>query len=130
MKLSKKAADYIHAGDGSYFCAQCVEANAAVTLCREMRPQDRISAIGSCIKWKEGAPAFNPEQRNFDGHSPTELRYEENKAGFGCKRCNHFNREDYCCEEVSEKGPPDQGVIMPGACCNEWRKDPIFGIIN
>lgn len=130
MKLSKKAADYIDAGDGRYFCADCVEANSDVSLCREMRSQDRISRLGSCIKWKEGRPAFEVTGRNFEGHTPGELKYEENPAGFGCKRCRHFDRGEYKCEEVTEKGNPDPGVIMPQGCCNEWRKDPVFGVIN
>lgn len=130
VKLSKKAADYIDSGDGKYFCQSCVEANRDVTRCREMSAQDVISRIGSCIKWKEGAPAFDPQQRNYEGHSKREVKYEENVAGFGCKRCKHFDREEYKCEEVTENGSPDPGVIMPSGCCNEWHKDPVFGIIN
>lgn len=130
VKLSKRAADYIHAGDGKYFCSECVEANNEVTLCREMRPEDRISRTGSCIKWKEGHPIFNPRERNFEGHSPREVKYEENSAGFGCRRCQHFDRAEYKCKEVTEQGSPDPGMIMPGGCCNEWKKDPVFGVIN
>lgn len=130
VKLSKKAADYIDAGDGRYFCKDCVEASDDVTLCREMRAQDKISVNGSCIKWKEGTPAFDPTERNFEGHTPKELKYEENPAGFGCKRCVHLDREAYKCEEVNESGPPDPGVIMPRGCCNEWKRSPIFGGIR
>jgi hypothetical protein len=129
-KSTKKAVDYIDAGDGRYFCEACVEANGDVTLCREFRAQDIISRIGSCIKWKEGRPAFDPSQRNFEGHTPGEMKYEENPAGFGCRRCDNFDRREFKCEVVDEKGGPDFGVIMPSGCCNDWQKSPIFGIIK
>lgn len=126
--ISKKASVYIHAGDGNYHCKDCKEADKNVVVCRWMRATDKISSIGGCTKWKEGAPKFDPKKDSFLGCSPEELKYEENKVGFGCRRCTHFKRKVWACGTVDKDSPgPDPGVIHPMACCDDWDKDKTFG---
>ena len=128
-KLSKKQADYVHNDPkGTYFCRDCAHADKEVALCGEMRAQDKIKPIGSCIKWSPGPPQFTPF-RGFDGHTLTELKYEERPNGFSCKRCHHFERLNYLCEKVDEDGKPDAGMIMPDGCCNEWKFSRLFSIL-
>ena len=129
-KLSKVQVDYINSDPkGTYFCKDCIHADVTVCCCEEMRPGDLIKTIGGCIKWKAGTPSVSHSQMKFEGHTPQELKYEEHQHGFGCKRCHHFDREDYLCERVSEKGGPDPGAIMPKSCCNDWEYDRLFSIL-
>jgi hypothetical protein len=124
VKISKKEAVYVHAGDGNYHCAQCKEWNPA-KLCRLFSITDVVRDIGGCIYWAEGQPSNQNVPQKLV--TPAAAKYEENKAGFGCKRCEYFLREGWACKEVSNSGQPDNGFIHPEGCCNLWDKDELFG---
>jgi len=129
-KLSKSdlKVDYVHHGDGNYRCDSCKLWNPN-KLCLLFSIADRVQPWGGCNFHTEGTPSTN--NYPLAVISPKAAGYVETpfKNGYGCRRCEYFDRGDWKCEKVSENGLPDNGVIHPMGCCNKWEVDKVFGAI-
>jgi hypothetical protein len=125
-KQDKQAAGYIHDTGTDYQCDDCYKFEPAGRACVEVRGV--ILPIGGCNTFVKGRPGTG-------GHvaqklTQLEAGYMENRAGFSCKRCEYFDRKNWDCRKVNKdsKGP-DDGLIHPMACCNNWEKSEVFGSI-
>lgn len=130
-KLPKGKAGYIHEGNTEYQCKDCLFFAPDELRCRLHGPADVIQRYGSCIYFisapPEGGKCLGILNKATSG-------YEENYAGFSCKRCEYFkwsNHEDEeDCEKVNRLSPGDDaGGIDHDGCCNLWTKDPERGEI-
>ena len=128
VKITKKQADYVHYGDGNYRCDGCKLWHPA-KLCFLFDFRDVVQPWGSCDFHREGVASKDNVPHNI--MSPKTAGYVENpfKTGYGCRRCEEFDRKEYKCKKVNENGEPDPGVIDPMGCCDEWEVDPVFGAI-
>ena len=125
-KQSKQAAGYMHFDGTEYHCSDCYKWFTN-EVCLEV--QGVIRANGGCNTFVQG----NPDSSEGDCErklTQLEAGYVENKVGFSCKRCEYFGRQNWDCKIVDKDSPGvDKGVIHPNACCNNWSKDRVFGVI-
>ena len=132
--ISKGAAGYQFHSDVDYTCGSCVFAKATgpdgkESGCALMAPTERINPDrgGSTMyaHFDPSRPATIPWIPVF---TKGEIAYEENRNGFGCRRCRHFNARKNDCDEVDKDSPGDTpGEIHPYACCNVWDADRVRG---
>jgi hypothetical protein len=136
--VPKQAVLYLHVlpdGDGyqtQYQCEDCFHWIADIERCVLHERDVAVRAKGSCGFFLYGDPDLADE-----GAKPgvatrpltvDESGYEENEAGFSCKRCAAFLSEARRCNVVSEAAPGDDpGAIHPDACCAAWRSGKRSG---
>ena len=123
-KQEKSSAGYIHDRGTQYHCADCYKFEPLILGCAEVR--GTIRKIGGCNVFIKGRPGTGGGVALK--LTQLEAGYVENKAGFSCKRCEYFNVAQWDCRKVDKDSRgPDQGLIHPDACCNNWEKDSLRG---
>jgi hypothetical protein len=138
-KISKAAVGYTFHPDVEYPCSTCVFIKPIGTAvfkpdrefaagCSFFGPQDPISPTkGGCIYYTHG------DSTKFDIpwlslFTKEQLGYEENRNGFGCKRCEYADLPASDCQKVDKDSPGDTpGEIHFGACCGAWERDKVRG---
>lgn len=130
-KISKSAAGYVHFDNTNYHCDECFkfEPNHGKRDCAEVG--GAISPDGGCNTFVAGPANQTIPVRIPRKLSQQEAGYMVNKAGFACKRCEYFLRDNWDCRKVDKDSDgKDRGVIHPEGCCNNWEKSPLFGSIQ
>lgn len=122
MKITKQAAGYVHFDDTDYHCYECYKFQPSGGSQNCVEVEGLIKAIGGCNTFVKGPSSQIISIRIPRKLSQGEAGYMVNKAGFSCKRCEHFERQQWMCEKV-------EGEIRPFGCCNLWEKDAVFGEI-
>lgn len=126
-KLRKFQTLYVHEPPKfqSYQCRVCPMWIRGSEQCTIHKPTEKIRAHGACGYWVPGTPLESGESHGTFSRSDT--GYDENAAGFACKRCAAFIPGQEACRVVSSEGGLDPGKIHPDACCAAWLKDPERG---
>lgn len=129
--IPKASVLYIHASPGitpecSYLCGECVflRGNDCALLVRE----DCLVSLerGGCGLFIDGVP--DDEGSIYPFLTKEQVGYVENENGFGCRRCKEFRPSSLDCDDVDKKSlGDDPGMILPGACCDNWKPDPRRG---
>lgn len=121
-KISKEAAGYVEFKGSDYQCRECYKFEPAEGKKNCAEVEGTIEPFGGCNEFVQGQPSQIAAISLPRKLTQREAGYMVNKAGFSCKRCEHFDRERWLCEKV-------EGEIRPYGCCNHWEKSPIFGEI-
>lgn len=125
-KDSKSTVGYIHKSGTEYGCGDCILYLDKPKQCMLMGTENILVNDG-CNDWAKGTPSLLGKSPLFI-FSKNEVGWARSDYGFSCKRCEHFNVDNWDCEEVDKDSPgPDPHLIHPDACCNEWSPDPVRG---
>lgn len=136
-KASKAGVLYVHtraSGNGyqtQYQCVDCPHFIADKFQCAIHSVADVIQAYGTCGYWVCGAPQLSTAGAMPRGNVTKEQSgYEENPAGFSCKRCVAFIPVSDSTGALLDRGGcrlvdpescgDDPGNIHPDACCAAW----------
>lgn len=121
-KISKEAAGYVEFERSNSQCQECYKFNPdrQQQACAEVG--GKIQPYGGCNTFVKGDISQIGPIRLPRKLLKEEAGYMENKAGFNCKRCEHFDREKWLCEKV-------EGEVRPFGCCNLWEKSLVMGEI-
>lgn len=124
-KFSKQSVLYVFRPETQYQCKDCPMAKMGSTLCALYGPGETINTFGTCGLWTHKDPD-SVDVPMLGVVTKIESGYLENKVGFSCKRCEHF--EIGTCSRIDENSEGDTpGIIHPNACCNKWEADKIRG---
>src|SRR6185312_15508657 len=108
-KLNKSDALYIERKNTDYECKDCVFYKEK--KCALYGQNVNIEPYGSCNYFMMG----NVKEKDWlNTTTKAESGYEENVAGYSCKRCEYFDGKSKC-EKV-------KGVISRDGCCDFWEK--------
>ena len=133
MKITKAQAGYtFHPDVPDYTCGGCTFEKdfKGKDYCAYFGPSAPINEqIGSCNYWAHGEPEIQKlEIPWLSIFTKQQLGYDENRPGFGCRRCANFILGKNDCTRVDRGSPGDTpGEISPNACCSVWVRDPKRG---
>jgi hypothetical protein len=110
--IPKGGAGYVDKGTGVNFtCAECYFYKEK--KCALYGEAVEIKPYGACNYWTE-KPGDEVESNWIGTMSKDTTGYVENKEGFTCGRCKHFDGKSSC-ELV-------KGTVKSQGCCNLWEK--------
>lgn len=118
-KVTKAEAGYEAADDVR--CKECAFITEDGKCTHYPKSEEDVKAFGSCDDWQPLS-----EGRIVGNRSGTRVRtnYEENKEGFGCRRCEYMRVNVKDCKKVDRNSPGDTpGKIIGMACCRLWDPD-------
>ncbi len=132
-RIAKDAVGYTYRPETQVTCDVCVFSKDSrypneTKRCKFLGPNVDIKSYGSCILFTHMDPTKEgtPEVPMLNVYTPEEVGYAENKMGFTCKRCIHFDADSNDCYVVDKDSPGDTpGMIHANACCNNWWADPV-----
>lgn len=125
-KDSKSSVGYMLKPATQYCCSDCVMFLDEKHRCMILGDENVLVTSG-CNNFVPGTPASFGENPLYVLNG-LEVGLTHTDYGFSCKRCIHFNEENWDCEEVDKNSEGDTlGMIHPDACCNEWEPDPVRG---
>lgn len=126
--ILKSQAGYMHAPRGQYDCDDCPMWIEMSRRCVLHGASDIVLESDSCNYFMLGFPGSLFGQTPLGLLTKDQSGFAHSTAGFSCKRCNSWQRDEWtCCQVESNSEGDDLNMIHPDACCNLWEKDSVYG---
>jgi len=125
--IDKSHAGYMHMPRGDYDCDDCPFWIESSRRCVLHGASDIVLPTDSCNFFCLGvAGSFGQTPLGYV--TKLESGFAHSTAGFSCKRCANWLRDEWGCVGVDKNSEGDDpGIIHPDACCCLWEKDPEYG---
>jgi len=125
--ITKSQAGYLHVPRGDYDCDDCPMWIESSRRCVLHGASDIVLGSDSCNYFMLGFPGqFGQTPLGY--LTKDQSGFQSSTAGFSCKRCANWQRDEWSCAEVDKSSQGDDSdMIHPDACCNVWVKDSTYG---